>query len=55
MPTPTQTRIWYDRYTRNWIGQVFDAEGNQIGDAEIAYAKREVELGVAQRWYELTA
>lgn len=50
-----QTRIWYDRSTRNWIGQVLDSDGNQIGQAEIAYTKREVELEVAQRWYELTA
>lgn len=44
-----QTRIFYDRTTRNWIGQVLDADGNQIGDAEIAYTKREVQQAIADR------
>lgn len=25
---------WWDRYTRNWITQVKDLEGNQIGNAD---------------------
>lgn len=26
--------LWYDRYTRSWVAQLKDAEGNQVGDAE---------------------
>ena len=43
------TRLWYDRSTRNWIGQMIDNDGNQIGEAEIAYTKREVEMALAYR------
>lgn len=53
MTTP-QTRIWYDRSTRNWVGQILDADGNQVGDAEIAYTRREVQLAVAHRLTEPT-
>ena len=39
---------WYDRYSRNWIIQLLDAKGNQIGNAVYVYTKneaiREVEL-----------
>jgi hypothetical protein len=38
----TTTRIWYDRDTKNWIGQVLDLQGNQLGDAEFAATRNEI-------------
>ncbi len=29
-----QVDTWWDRYSRNWITQVKDMDGNQIGDAD---------------------
>lgn len=33
-------RLWYDKYTKNWILQHIDADGNQIGNAEFYYNLR---------------
>ena len=35
---------WYDRHSRNWVVQKMDADGNQIGNAEYVYSKREAIL-----------
>jgi len=32
-------QYWYDKSVRVWYGALFDAEGNQIGEAEHAYLK----------------
>lgn len=48
------TRLWYDHDTKNWVGQVVDGEGNQIGEAEIAHDRRDVHLAIARRLRELT-
>lgn len=32
---------WYDRYTRSWVVQLKDREGNQIGDAEYVGNKQD--------------
>ena len=34
---------WYDRHSRNWIVQLLDAEGNQVGNAIYVYTKGEAE------------
>ena len=34
---------WYDRPTRSWWCAEYDKEGNQIGDADARYTKREIE------------
>jgi hypothetical protein len=39
---------WYDKRTRNWVVQVKDAEGNQVGDAD--YSATEKEAKLAQKW-----
>jgi GNAT superfamily N-acetyltransferase len=33
--------MWYDRYTKNWVVQLKDSKGYQIGDAHYVYTKRE--------------
>jgi hypothetical protein len=45
----TTTRIWYDRSTKNWIGQVLDLQGNQLGDAEFAATRREIQQALRDR------
>ena len=45
----TTTRIWYDRSTKNWIGQVLDLQGNQLGDAEFAATRREIQQALHYR------
>ena len=35
--------MWYDRYTRSWVVQSLDWEGNQIGDATYVYTRKEAE------------
>ena len=37
---------WYDRPTRSWWCAEYDKEGNQVGDADCAYTKREIELQI---------
>lgn len=36
-------QFWYDRATRCWWAARFDAEGNQVGQAEHAASRREIE------------
>lgn len=40
LTTPTSNKLlvdtWYDRTSRNWITQIKDAEGNQVGSALFA-------------------
>jgi hypothetical protein len=39
MITPTQkftVETWFDRSSRNWITQIKDLDGNQVGDALFA-------------------
>ena len=43
------TDIFYDRSTRVWIGMVKDEQGNQVGDAEIAYTKQAVVDALRER------
>lgn len=45
------TRIdqWYDRRTRSWVVQRMDAQGNQVGDAEYVYTRREADL-IRRQW-----
>lgn len=33
--------VWYDGISNNWVAQVKDAEGNQIGEAVYVYRKWE--------------
>lgn len=40
---------WYDRTSRNWVVQTKDERGNQIGDADYVYTRREAEKLVRQR------
>ncbi len=32
---------WYDRSSKNWIVQLLDPEGNQVGNAIYVYSKKE--------------
>lgn len=43
------TRVWLDKDNRNWVGQVLDHQGNQIGDAEFAATRGEVEQALRYR------
>ncbi len=45
--TPHGTEFWYDRHTRCWWARRIDPEGNQIGDAEHAYTRGEIDKIVA--------
>ncbi len=39
MITPTEkftVETWFDRSSRNWITQIKDLDGNQVGDAMFA-------------------
>lgn len=45
----TTTRIWFDRNTKNWIGQLLDLQGNQIGDAEFAATRQGVQQALRDR------
>lgn len=47
------TRLWYDRDTKSWVGQIVDGEGNQIGEAEIAHDRRDVHLAIGRRLRDL--
>lgn len=38
---PVKVERWYDRRSRNWIVQLLDEDGNQIGDAYYCYTKKE--------------
>ena len=40
-------QYWYDRMTRAWWAAIFDAEGNQVGDAIHAYTKAEIEMEIS--------
>lgn len=44
-----ETRVWYDRSTKSWVGQILDGAGNQIGDAEFAGTKKGVEAAIRDR------
>jgi hypothetical protein len=35
-------QYWYDRGTRCWWAARFDAAGNQIGNADHGYSRREI-------------
>lgn len=39
----TSEEKWYNRYEKSWVVQRMDAEGNQVGDADYVYSKREAE------------
>jgi len=43
LTTPTSNNLtvetWYDRTSRNWITQIKNAEGNQIGSAFFAHKR----------------
>lgn len=49
--TPIYRRVvrWYDRRTRNWVVQVKDAAGNQIGEAKFNASEREAKA--AQKYW----
>lgn len=36
-------RTWYDRSSRNWISQVVDEKGNQVGDSLYDGTKKDAE------------
>lgn len=38
---PAKVERWYDQRSRNWIVQLLDENGNQIGDAFYCYTKKE--------------
>lgn len=40
----TEVDTWYDRYTKSWVVQRKDSFGNQVGDADYVYSKREALL-----------
>lgn len=44
----TSVDMWYDRTTRNWVVQVKDEHGNQIGDAVYVYTQPEALLEKAR-------
>lgn len=33
LPGGWRVETWYDRHTRNWVSQLKDDNGNQVGDA----------------------
>lgn len=35
---------WYDRQSRNWVTQTFDADGNQIADAEYSGDRKSAQI-----------
>ncbi len=37
----TKVEKWYDKYTKSWVVQKLDSEGNQVGRADYVYTKRE--------------
>lgn len=39
---------WYDKVTRNWVTQIKDNAGNQVGDAEYSGDTKSSE--VAHEW-----
>lgn len=36
--------VWYNRSARSWVVQRMDPDGNQVGDADYVYTKREALL-----------
>ena len=46
-------QYWYDRSTRCWWAARFDAAGNQIGNADHGYSRREIEAIAAQMQMEM--
>jgi hypothetical protein len=44
----TSEEKWYNRYEKSWVVQRKDAEGNQVGDADYVYTKREAEAIVKE-------
>jgi hypothetical protein len=36
-----KTETWYDRYTRSWVTQIFDGDGNQYGESQYSGCKSE--------------
>ena len=40
-PKPEYLDIWYDKYTTSWVVQLKDIEGNQIGNCDYVYTKKE--------------
>ena len=45
-PVPSVVEKWYDRHTRNWVVQLKDKSGCQVGNATYVYTKDEAEREV---------
>lgn len=41
---------WYDRHSRNWVAQLMDKEGNQLGEAVYVYSKPEIKKITFDYW-----
>lgn len=44
--------IWYDRQSRNWIAQLKNNKGYQVGEAQIGYRKEDTYPGLTARLKE---
>lgn len=46
--TGFSVETWWDRYSRNWVTQTKDAEGNQVGSAD--YSGEKLGAAIAHLW-----
>jgi len=46
--TGSSVETWWDRYSRNWVTQTKDAEGNQVGHAD--YTGERLGAAIAHVW-----
>lgn len=47
-PKPVSIVMWYFKEQKSWVVQLKDIEGNQVGDADYIYYKKDARKRVTQ-------